>query len=139
LFSLQPQDRKSDWYVDSGCSKHMIGDKNRFLTLKKERDGSILFENNHSAKIIGRGTVNLGSKNVMEENVLLVKDMKYNLLSVSQMCDQGHRLQFDLEKFEIRKEGSGRLVATTIQILNNIYVLNEIGKYICCLGKENEV
>jgi len=29
-------------------------------------------------------------------------------------------------------------VATTIRTLNNIYVLNEIGKESCCLGKENE-
>jgi hypothetical protein len=36
------------------------------------------------------------------------------------------------------KEGSGRLVATTIRTPNNIYILNEIRKEICCLGKENE-
>jgi hypothetical protein len=34
--SLQAQHKRSGWYVDSGCSKHMTGDKNRFLTLKKE-------------------------------------------------------------------------------------------------------
>jgi hypothetical protein len=136
--SLQAQHRKSDWYVDSGCSKHMTGDRNMFLTLKKEKDGSVSFGNNHSAKIIGRGTIKLGRKDAMAENVLLVEDMKHNMLSVSQMCDQGHTLQFDSEKCEIRKEGSGRLVATTIRTLNNIYVLNEIGKESCCLGKENE-
>jgi hypothetical protein len=116
----------------------MTGDRNMFLTLKKEKYGSVSFGNNHSTKIIGRGTIKLGSKDAMEENVLLVEDMKHNLLSVSQMCDQGHTLQFDSEKCEIRKEGSGRLVATTIRTLNNIYVLNEIGKESCCLGKENE-
>jgi hypothetical protein len=42
------------------------------------------------------------------------------------------------KKYEIRKEGSGRLVDTTIITQNNIYVLNEIGKEKCCLGKENE-
>jgi hypothetical protein len=29
-------------------------------------------------------------------------------------------------------------VATTIRTPNNIYILNEIGKEIICLGKENE-
>jgi hypothetical protein len=29
-------------------------------------------------------------------------------------------------------------VATTIRTPNNIYILNEIGKERCCLGKENE-
>jgi hypothetical protein len=55
------------------------------------------------------------------------------------MCDQGHILQFDQEKCEIRKEGSSRLAATTIRTLNYIYFLNEIGKEMCCLGKENEI
>jgi hypothetical protein len=65
--------------------------------------------------------------------------MKNNLLSVSQMCDQGQKILFDLEKCEIRKEGPGKLVATTIRTQNNIHVLNEIGKERCCLGKENEI
>jgi hypothetical protein len=50
--------------------------------------------------------------------------MKHNLLSVSQMCDQGHKLTFDSEKYEIRKEGSGKLVDTAARTSNNIYVLS---------------
>jgi hypothetical protein len=34
--SLQAQHKKHGWYVDSGCSKHMTGDKDRFLTLKRK-------------------------------------------------------------------------------------------------------
>ena len=64
--------------------------------------------------------------------------MKHNLLSVSQMCYQGHKLTFDSEKCEIRKEGSGKLVGTTARTSNNIYVLSEIGNEKCCLGKEDE-
>jgi hypothetical protein len=108
------------------------------LTLKKEQDGSVSFGNDNSTKIIGRGTIKLGRKDAKEENVLLVEDMKHNLLSVSQMCDQGHKLLFDSEKCEIRKEGSGKLVATARRTPNNIYVLNEIGREKCFLGKENE-
>jgi hypothetical protein len=70
----------------------MTGDKNRFLTLKKERYGSVSFGNDNSTIIIGRCTIKLGSKDAMVENFLLVEDMKHNLLSVSQMCDQGHKL-----------------------------------------------
>jgi hypothetical protein len=46
---------------------------------------------------------------------------------------------FHSEKCEIRKEGSGKLVATAIRTPNNIYVLNEIGKERCLLEKENEI
>jgi hypothetical protein len=60
----------------------MIGDKDRFLTLRKERYGLVSFGNDDSAKIIGKCTIKIGNNNTKEENVLLVEDMKHNLLSV---------------------------------------------------------
>jgi hypothetical protein len=136
--ALQAKQKKRGWYVDSGCSKHMTGDRDKFLTLRKERDGSVSFGNDDSSKIIGKGTVRIGNKNEKAENVLLVEDMKHNLLSVSQMCDQVHKVTFDSQKCEIRKEGSGKLVATVARTSSNIYVLSEIGNEKCCLGKEDE-
>jgi hypothetical protein len=76
----------------------MTGDKDRFLTLRKGRDGSISFRNDDSTKIIGKGIVRIGNKNTKEKNVLLVEVMKHNLLSVNQMCDQGHKISFDSQK-----------------------------------------
>jgi hypothetical protein len=90
--------KKHVWYVDSGFSKHMTCDRYKFLTLIKEIDGSVSFRNDDSTKIIGKGTVIIGNKNTKEENVLLVEDMKHNLLSVSKMCDQGHKVTFDSQK-----------------------------------------
>ena len=116
----------------------MTGDRDKFITLRKKRNGSVSFGNDNSAKIIGDGTVRIGNKNEKEQNVLLVEDMKHNFLSVSQMCDQVHKFTFDSEKFEIRKEGLGKLVDTAARTSNNIYVLSEIGNEKCCLGKEDE-
>jgi hypothetical protein len=65
----------------------MIGEKNIFVTLKKEKEGFVTFINDNSTKIIGKGTISLGNKDVVDKNVLLVENMKHNLLSVSQMCD----------------------------------------------------
>jgi hypothetical protein len=116
----------------------MIGDRDNFLTLRNERDGFVSFGNDDLDKIIGKGTVRIGNKNTKEENVLLVEYMKHNILSVSQMCDQGHKVTFDSQKCEIRKEGSGKLISTTAITSSNIYVLSEIGNEKCCLGKEDE-
>ena len=54
------------------------------------------------------------------------------------MCDQVHKVTFDSQKYEIRREGSGKLVDTAARTSNNIYVLSEIGNEKCCLGKEYE-
>ena len=55
--SLIAKQKKHGWYVDNGCSKHTRGNRDKFLTLRKERNGSFSFENDNSAKIIGEGTV----------------------------------------------------------------------------------
>jgi hypothetical protein len=116
----------------------MTDDRDMFLTLRKERDGSVSFGNDDSAKIIGKGIVRIGNKNKKAENVLLVEDMKHNILSVIKMCDQGHKVTFDSQKCEIRKNGSRKLIATAARNSSNIYVLSEIGNEKCCLGKEDE-
>jgi hypothetical protein len=54
---LQAKKNKRCWYVDSGCSKHMTSDRDKFLILRKERDGSISFGNDDSSKIIAKGRV----------------------------------------------------------------------------------
>ena len=114
----------------------MTGDRDKFLTLQKEIDGSVYFGNDDSSKTIGKGTIRIGNKNEKAKNVLLAEDMKHNLLSVIQMCNQAHKVTFDSQKCEIRKEGSGKLVATTARTSSNIYMLSEIGNEKCCLGKK---
>jgi hypothetical protein len=136
--ALQDKHKKCGWYVHNGYSKQMIGDEDKFLTLIKEIYGSVSFGNDNPARIIGKGTVRIGNKNTKEENVLLVEDMKHNLLSVSLMCDQGHKIMFDSQKCKIRKEVSSKLIATAVRTSSNIYVLSEIGNENYCLGKEDE-
>jgi hypothetical protein len=63
------------------------------------------------AKILGKGTVSLGNNKTKEKDVLLVENIKLNLLSVSHTCDQGHILTFNSQKCEIRKKDTRKLVA----------------------------
>jgi hypothetical protein len=85
---------EDEWDIDSGCSSHMTGDKDKFISLKR-KGGSVSFGDDSSAKILGEGVVELGRKKVKSKNVLLVEDLKHNLLNVSKMCYQGYTLMFD--------------------------------------------
>jgi hypothetical protein len=116
----------------------MIGDKYKFLTLRTKKMDQSPSEMIIHPKSLEKVQSELGTR-MKEQNDLLVEDMKHNLLSVSQMCDQGHKLTFDSEKCEIRKEGSGKLVGTAARTSNKIYVLSEIGNEKCCLGKEDKI
>ena len=78
--------------------------------------------------------VTLGIQRTKANNVLLVENMTHNHLSVSQMCDQGHTLTFDLDKCKIKYRGTGSLVATATRNQNNVYILDE-KEEICFLGQ----
>jgi hypothetical protein len=108
-----------EWFIDSGCSSHMTGDQRKFVSLNK-KGGNVAFGDDSSTKILGKGTINLGSENVKAGKILLVEDMNHNLLSVIKICDQGYTLMFDSRKCKIRENNSGILVATTKRRLNNI-------------------
>jgi hypothetical protein len=95
LIALKAQDKKDLWYVNIGFSKHMIGNKDKFLDLKKQK-GKVTFGDNASSNILGKGTVRLGKDKAT--NVLLVEKLKPSLLSVSQTYDQGHFCIFDSQK-----------------------------------------
>ena len=105
----------------------MTGNKNTFQKLQ-EKIGTVTFGNDNSSKVLGKGTVTLGSKDAAAKDVLLIENMRHNLLSVSQMCDQGHVLTFTSKDHEIRREDSGKLVAAASRTPNNIYILDEIKK-----------
>jgi hypothetical protein len=102
----------------------MTGDQNKFINLNR-KDRNVAFEDDSSAKILGKGVIKLGSENVKAENVLLVEDLNHNILSVIKMCDQGYTLTFDSQRWKIIEEDSGRLVETSTRRPNNICILDK--------------
>ncbi|KAH9299145.1 hypothetical protein KI387_030827, partial [Taxus chinensis] len=38
--TFHAQDEGQLWYIDSGCSRHMTGDKSKFISLKKVNEGT---------------------------------------------------------------------------------------------------
>jgi len=48
------------WYLDSGCSRHITGDKRKINNLKRKDQGFVTYEDNNKGKIIGIGDVGGG-------------------------------------------------------------------------------
>nr|GEV13862.1 hypothetical protein [Tanacetum cinerariifolium] len=55
------------WYLDSGCSKHMTGDRSQLINFVQKFLGTVKFGNDHVAKIMGYGDYKIG-------NVMILKD-----------------------------------------------------------------
>ena len=60
---------------------------------------------------------------IKDKNIFLVKNLKPNILSVSQTCDQGHICIFDSKKCEIKRKYLGKLVEIAMRTPSNVYIL----------------
>lgn len=70
------------WYLDSGCSRHMIGNKALFKTLFEGKIGTVMFGDESKFVIRGIETVDIPGLSVFED-VWYVDGLKANLLSIS--------------------------------------------------------
>nr|GEY81687.1 integrase, catalytic region, zinc finger, CCHC-type, peptidase aspartic, catalytic [Tanacetum cinerariifolium] len=80
------------WYLDSGCSKHIIRDRSQLTNFVKKYLGTIGFENDHVEKIMGYGDYQIG--NVTFLRVYYVERFGHKLFSVGQFCDSDIEVAF---------------------------------------------
>jgi len=72
----------------------MTCDQNKLLSYNAlEKEKNVTFVNDSPVIIKGKGFLFLREK-VKANNVMCVDGLKHNLLSVSQMCDQGNEVSF---------------------------------------------
>ncbi|XP_068486648.1 uncharacterized protein [Phaseolus vulgaris] len=110
--------RKNQWYLDSGCSKHMTGDMAQFTSLKLKAEGHVTYGDNNRGRILGRGNVGTADSTTIE-NVLYVEGLKHSLLSISQLCDKGYKVNFETNNCTISSETSD----LTMKVSNDYFGL----------------
>ncbi|WRX23682.1 Integrase [Theobroma cacao] len=110
IANLAQLKKKQPWYMESGYSRHMTGDEMLFAQIEKRKVGTVSFGDNSKGRIHGIGTVGKNSQTQIS-HVLLVKGLKHNLLSISQLYDNGFKnLEMDCETCLVAKvDNDGRL------------------------------
>ncbi|GJV28441.1 putative ribonuclease H-like domain-containing protein [Tanacetum coccineum] len=79
--------------VDSGCSSHMTGNKAYLLDYEDFNGGFVAFGSDpKGGKITGKGKIK--TANLDFDDVYFVDELKFNLFSVSQMCDKKNSVLF---------------------------------------------
>nr|CAN69606.1 hypothetical protein VITISV_007662 [Vitis vinifera] len=71
--------KKDKWFLDSGCSRYMIGDESKFAFLTKKNGGYVTFGDNAKGKITGQGNIGNNTFSLIE-SVLLVDGLKCNMM-----------------------------------------------------------
>nr|GEU98308.1 ribonuclease H-like domain-containing protein [Tanacetum cinerariifolium] len=84
---------KDKGVIDSGCSRHMIGNMSYLSDFKEINGGYVAFGGNPKGGMItSKGKIKTGKLNF--DDVYFVKELKFNLFSVSQMCDKKNIVLF---------------------------------------------
>lgn len=88
------EEKDEAWYLDSGCSNHMCGDKGWFSMLDESFRCSVKLGNNSLMSVVGKGNVNLllnGRSHVISD-VYLVPELTSNLVSLGQLVHKGFEI-----------------------------------------------
>ncbi|GKD31035.1 hypothetical protein Tco_1241813, partial [Tanacetum coccineum] len=87
-------DLQDQGVIDSGCSRHMTGNMSYLTDFEEIDEGYVAFGGNpKGGKITSKGTIKTG--NLDFENVYFVRELQFNLFSVSQMCDKKNSVLFN--------------------------------------------
>jgi hypothetical protein len=94
VFDFQVGDVKNIWLIDSGCSRHMTGDKGWFSSIVPVvTNRYITFGDNGRGCVLSEVEIKVSDK-ITLKRVALVQSLGYNLLSMSQLLDEGFEVLF---------------------------------------------
>ena len=105
-------------YLDSGCSRHVTGNASMFLQMRKYNVGYMTFGDHAKGKIVGVGKIGK-SVTTSIDDVYLVDGLNHNLLSISQLCDEGYHVVFEHSKWI--HENNNNQILFTAHRCDNIY------------------
>nr|GEZ05906.1 ribonuclease H-like domain-containing protein [Tanacetum cinerariifolium] len=84
---------KDKGVIDSGCSRYMIGNMSYLFDFKELNGGYVAFGGNpKGGKISRKGKIKTGKLDF--DDVCFFKELKFNIFSVSQMCDKKNSVLF---------------------------------------------
>ncbi|GJV57501.1 hypothetical protein Tco_1458506 [Tanacetum coccineum] len=99
----------SDWWVDTGVTRHVCSNKSLFSSFKEVTNGEQLFMGNSAtSEVKGEGDVMLkmiSGKELKLKNVLFVSEIHRNLVSGWLLNKFGFKLVFESDKFVLSKSG----------------------------------
>jgi hypothetical protein len=92
---------KNKWLIDSGCSRHITGDKKWFSSLTTlSHEEYVTFGDDKKGKVLCIGVIKVNYHFSLKD-ITLVKKLRYNLLSVSQLVDANLDVLFPKSGFKV--------------------------------------
>ncbi|KAI5351333.1 hypothetical protein L3X38_004224 [Prunus dulcis] len=119
--TVSEKSANGEWYVDSGCSNHMTGNKELLIDINSSVIGKVQMPTGELVSIAGMGTLMLdtssGTKYIRE--VMYLPSVRENLLSVGQMDEHGYHLVFGSNMCSIYDASSHENLIMKVEIRKN--------------------
>jgi hypothetical protein len=100
----------------------MTEDISKFSNLVLKAKGYVTYGDNNKEKILGIGKVGAPPFTSIED-ILYVEKLKYNLLSVNQLCHKGFIIKFNKDECLI-EDGANHEVKLIGKRINNIFMIS---------------
>ncbi|GJX94819.1 integrase, catalytic region, zinc finger, CCHC-type containing protein [Tanacetum coccineum] len=120
------------WIIDSGCSKHMTGDRSLLKNFIEKFMGTVRFGNDNFAAITGYGDYIQG--NITIGHVYYVEGLGHNLFSIGQFCDGDLEVAFRSKTYYVRNlKGDDLLTGGHESNLYTIFTSDMAASLLVCL------
>jgi hypothetical protein len=113
------------WFLDSGCSNHMIGHKEWFFDFDSSYRDFVKLGDDSKMAVMGKGSVKLNINETVHviSNVYYVPGLKTNLLSIGQLQQKKITFLFKNDVCKVFHEDKGLLFATAMSN-NRMYMVS---------------
>ncbi|KAL4318116.1 hypothetical protein GQ457_18G020990 [Hibiscus cannabinus] len=129
------------WFLDSGCSHHMTGNKSLLSELDESYKKTVRLGDSKQLQVEGKGTVamqnNHGKINHLY-NVLYVSNLSQNLLSVGQLLSRGFTVTFDKSSCLVASKASGKVLVKASMTQNKLFPVDLTRVETCALIAQKE-
>lgn len=88
---IQQEKKEEIWFLDSGCSNHMTGNKEWFFELEENFNRTVKLGNDTRMAVVAKGSIKVQINGIIQviSNIYYIPELKNNLLSTRQLQEKG--------------------------------------------------
>ncbi|KAJ0599629.1 putative RNA-directed DNA polymerase [Helianthus annuus] len=125
IFNMEETVKSDCWYLDSGCSNHMTGNRECFTHLDESLKKEVRTGDDKRLEVLGSGDVSITIRGRERKipDVFYVKGLKHNLLSVGQLIRKGYEVSFKGDRCTI-KDANNEVLGMVKMTNNKMFPLH---------------